>query len=701
MLSERVGHMQVRNSEPDGLRIIDDDGRTLLDGIDVRLDYPGEFHNRLSLQASGAWTLAACGEATVARCDNAVLEFKREGAGLLVRTSFTNTTGTRLRAMSRLKVFGGRWREAIDRCLYNEFSRFNGNVSNEMQSAVQTAALIPGQTVTGADNVAFTDAAGARVMFGFATYERYYPAISVSREGPLDAFQDMESHPLDDGETLVSDWLYLGTCAEIPQGLCDFADLVARQMQVRLKPWEMPAGHCSWYYYLNRISEKTVADNLAALAADRDQLPIRYVQIDDGWYTEAGDWEANERFPRGMKAMADDIRAQGYLPGIWLMPFTASRKSRLFQAHPDWFVKNWDNDNIYGTPSLDFSVPAVREHIYNLFRRLSHEWGFRYIKLDAVIVNLAPGRHLDPGWTAVMNLREGYRVMRSAVTIDTFILGCTSPLAQAAGAVDGMRVSCDIFERWESVKDVFARVFKRFYYHRRLFINDADCLMIRTSDNEDQECRRRCVRSGDEIQTYVTAMAASGGILMLSDKMPLLSRAQISMLSKLFPLNTAAAMPLDLMEASVPGVLDLGRRGQTRIVALINWTDVARELRVDINRGHVFDFWAQRYLGIRDRFIRCSLVPHGSKLLFITDDAPAAVVGVDDCLCPTIEQHYGDGVLTASFVKAGEKAVVAAAREIQACEGCSARPLETATGHLYEVVAAHGARTFRMTLKPE
>ena len=693
--------MQIRIDETNSLRIIDSDGRTLLDNIDVRLEYRGRLHNRLSLAASGAWTLSARGGVTVARCGNAGLECRREGAGLLVRTTFTNTTGARLGAMTRLMVLGGCWRETIDRCLYNEFSSFNGNVCNEMESTVQTARLVPDQTVTGADNVAFVDAAGTQVLFGFATYERYYPAIGVSHEGVLEAFLDMESHPLEPGESLVGDWLYLGTCADIPKGLCEFADLVARQMQVQLKPWEMPTGHCSWYYYLDRISEQTVAGNLAALSADRDKLPIRYIQIDNGWSTEPGDWEANARFPRGMKAVADDIRAQGYLPGIWLMPFTAARTSRLFQAHPDWFVKNWKNDEIYGTPSLDFSVPAVREHIFNLFRRLSHEWGFRYIKLDAVIVNLAPGRHRDPQWTAVMNLREGYRVMRSAVTEDTFILGCTSPLAQSAGVVDGMRVSCDIFDQWEAVKDVFMRVFKRFYYHKRLFINDPDCLIIRTSANEDEECRRPCVRNAEEIRTFVTAMAASGGILMLSDKMSLLDRSQIELLSKLFPVNTEAAVPLDLMESNVPGVLDLGRRGRTRIMALINWTDVDRELRFEINRGHVFDFWSQRYLGLCDHRIRRTLAPHASALLFVTDDAPAAVVGVDDCLCPAVEQEYRDGVLTASFVKPGEKAMVAAAREIQSCEGGRARPVETAFGRLYEVTAVRGARTFRITFKPE
>ncbi len=692
-------HMHVVLDSRNGLRIVGDDGRTLLDNISIGLDYAGAFYNVLSLPQTGIWRLEDRGDDTIAECDNVKLEFKREGTGVVVRTSFTNTSGKRVGEMRRLKVLGGHWRESIDRCLYNECSSFNGNVCNEMQSTVQTASLIPGQSVAGGDNVAFIDATGAQVLFGFATFERYYPTIRVDHEGPLAAYQDMESHPLEAGETIVSDWLYLGICRDIRTGLLDYADIAARHMNVRLRPWDTPTGHCSWYYYMDHISETTVFDNVRTLAACRDKLPVRYIQIDSGWYTAPGDWEANSKFPRGMKAVADDIRAQGYLPGIWLCPFTASRNSKLYKIHPDWFVKNWKDEGTYGNPSLDLTVPAAREHLYGLFHRLSHEWGFRYIKLDAVITNLAPGRHSDPKWTAVMNLREGCRIMRSAVTEDTFILGCTSPLAQAAGVVDGMRVSCDIFEKWESVKDVFMRVFKRYYYHRRFFLNDADCLIVRKHDNEDQECWRYCVRNDDEIQTYVTAMAASGGILMLSDKMPLLSEAQIDMIAKLFPVNNDIAMPLDLMEANVPGVLDLGKRGRTRIVALINWTDVARDMRFEISRGHVFDFWAQRYLGVCDKSLSFTITPHGSKLLFITDDAPAAVVGVDDCICPSLEQHCSGGVLTASFVKTGESAYVAASREISAAEGCTYDLVQSDRDRLYRVRAIGGAKTFKVRLR--
>ncbi len=48
--------------------------------------------------------------------------------------------------------------------------------------------------------------------------------------------------------------------------------------------------------------------------------------------------------------------------------------------------------------------------------------------------------------------------------------------------------------------------------------------------------------------------------------------------------------PLDLMTADIPGILDLGKRGRTRIFVLINWMFEPRTMRVHIGKGEVFEF---------------------------------------------------------------------------------------------------------------
>ena len=62
-----------------------------------------------------------------------------------------------------------------------------------------------------------------------------------------------------------------------------------------------------------------------------------------------------------------------------------------------------------------------------------------------------------------------------------------------------------------------------------------------------------------------------------------------------FPVNQTAARPLDLAESYIPGVLDVGTRGAARPVALINWGDAPRTMRVDNGAAFVWEFWGETF----------------------------------------------------------------------------------------------------------
>ncbi len=50
-----------------------------------------------------------------------------------------------------------------------------------------------------------------------------------------------------------------------------------------------------------------------------EKPPIRYFQIDAGYFPSTGDWlECTERFPLGLQEAFERINQAGYLPGIWV-----------------------------------------------------------------------------------------------------------------------------------------------------------------------------------------------------------------------------------------------------------------------------------------------------------------------------------------------------------------------------------------------
>lgn len=661
------------------------DGKILFSDVTGYLKYEGGDYNVITVPREGEWRLDGDGRAV---CSNMEMELSPLGGGFIVRSVFRNS-GENLAVPCEFTAFAGTLACEIDRAVINLPFESNGYVLNEMRSVIDSVRCVRGRTFDSYENAAFSSDGGESFVFGQVTFEKYISAVTLTREGYVTAHCSTEWHPLPRGGEVTSESFWFSPCENIPAGLESYAGTVAEIAGATPPAWNVPTGFCTWYYYGSKISRDKVMQNVAVLDRERDNLPVKYVQIDDGWFDFRGDWNnISPEFP-DMAAIAREIREHGYVPGIWLAPFSCSPESKLFREHPDYFVKRPD-----GTPwrdlSLDYTNPAVREYMGGVFRRVTEEWGYRYVKIDIMAPSLAPGIHHDPDATALANYRAGLRVFRENVTPDTFILGCTAPLGASAGMVDGMRVSCDVFERWESLLDVFNEVLKRWYMNRRYFIIDADCLIIRKRENEDGECWRLCTRTDDEIRTYVTAMAASGGVLMLSDKLPNLGEDQIKLISKLFPANDRAARPLDIAESFVPGVLDLGRRGATRTVALINWTDVPAVTGVDNGEALVWEFWSGEFARHPGGRFETKIPPRCAKVFYFTDPADTAVVGSDASVVMQSEWSRDGGVVTGKRLKKGEHVFLASKAAPVAVSGCRAVSVREAGGYRVTEFAVTG-----------
>lgn len=135
----------------------------------------------------------------------------------------------------------------------------------------------------------------------------------------------------------------------------------------------------------------------------RENIPeVRWVQIDDGWAgpaavprTEDGSLAMSElgalyrperlagdpRFPTGLKGMADEIRARGLRPLLWLTPAVADG-SDLYLEHPEWFLTEARLSWMPEMRFLDFSVPEARTFVEGALDLVFTEWGFEGTKLD-------------------------------------------------------------------------------------------------------------------------------------------------------------------------------------------------------------------------------------------------------------------------------------------------------------------------------
>ncbi|MFD3343463.1 glycoside hydrolase family 36 protein [Streptomyces anthocyanicus] len=227
----------------------------------------------------------------------------------------------------------------------------------------------------------------------------------------------------------------------------------ARHLGDRLGRSDKRAGNvwCSWYAYYESITEEQLTKDVTALRG----LPFDVVQVDDGWERAVGDWEANDKFPSGMRALADRITDAGLRPGLWIAPFIVLPGSRTARQRPELLLRDGRGEPVVaghnwgvGYWTLDLTLPAAQEHLRETIHRVVREWGFTYLKLDFVGAGAVPGvRFADVGREEAY--RTGLSIVREAAGPDAYLLGSGAPLLPSLGLVDAIRSGPDVAPMWE------------------------------------------------------------------------------------------------------------------------------------------------------------------------------------------------------------------------------------------------------------
>ncbi|MFL6204334.1 MAG: glycoside hydrolase family 36 protein [Acidimicrobiales bacterium] len=333
-------------------------------------------------------------------------------------------------------------------------------------------------------------------------------------------------------------------------------------------------GWCSWYQYFHAVTEADVRANLALA----DDWPFDVFQVDDGFQAAIGDWSStNERFPSELDVLAGAIRAAGRTPGIWIAPFVAEPSSAVARGHPDWpAIHPATGAPLVGMVNpgwggavhvLDTTRPEVLAHLERTAGALV-EAGFPYLKLDFTYAPSLPGRYADPSRTPAQRVRAGYDAIRRGAGEGAFLLGCGAPIGSCVGAVDGMRIGADVAPWWHVQPDqhrpaghaggepatvnAWRNTLSRSFLHRRLWLNDPDCLMLRTE---------RTQLVPEQLRAWALAVGASGGMALVSDDLALLGAEAHRLLDEVVALGRRAdGAPVsprcpDLLDADPPARL--------------------------------------------------------------------------------------------------------------------------------------------------
>lgn len=422
-----------------------------------------------------------------------------------------------------------------------------------------------------------------------------------------------------------------------------YAELMGRLHGARMN--SIVQGWCNWFFTFEHITEDEVIRNAEFAARTLKPLGLEYIQVDEGYQRWHGEWEGNDRFPHGMKWLADRIRALGLKPGIWIAPYVISEPTEIFQKHPEWLLRHPDgrlkrvgpwpsedsdwarneNPKRYG---LDITHPAAAAWMADLFDTVANKWGYQMIKIDFVDWSLLSAhRYHDPTVTRAMAYRKGFEIMRQAIGPDCHLQDC-GPGPVSVGLLDSMRIELDqnYGFRQNAWKQYFlsstssaAAAAKRYYFHKRTWINDADHVCLN-------------LLSIPQAQAVASLLALTGGNLISGDRLPDLDPMRLEILKKIYPSSGIAARPVDLFDTDRHSVFALRIQrafGEWTIVGIFNFDETETANRIfpfdrlwlDPAKTYLaYDFWKESFHGEVSNELRLTIPPASVSLLALHEN---------------------------------------------------------------------------------
>ncbi|MDR1905677.1 MAG: alpha-galactosidase [Clostridiales bacterium] len=320
-------------------------------------------------------------------------------------------------------------------------------------------------------------------------------------------------------------------------GYDEVFDAYFKKIGAKARTQKYLKGYTSWYNYYTNISEEIILRDLEALSKAAPE--INAFQIDDGYQTDVGDWLSVDpnKFPNGMKPIADAIHKKGLKAGIWLAPLGAKLGSKTLKEHPDWFIKNPDGTprvmgpNWGGFCGLNFYLPEVRSHIKHFFDVILNDWGYDLVKLDflyaASVVPLNNKSRAENMFDAMEFIRECVK--------DKEILGCGVPIMPCVNQVEYMRIGADMGLSWSqsiygmtthredvNTRNAIHNGLNRRHLNRRVFLNDPDVFLLRDYNIRFSPAQRNLLAKLIKI---------TGGVLFTSDDVNRYNDEQKALLS--------------------------------------------------------------------------------------------------------------------------------------------------------------------------
>jgi len=392
-------------------------------------------------------------------------------------------------------------------------------------------------------------------------------------------------------------------------------------------------GWCSWYDRTTKIDEAHVMEVTKVIEENPDVFGKGIIQIDDGYQKMDGDWSANEKFPSGMAAVAEQIRKAGCTPGVWFAPLMMHPDHPWQKEHPDAMqtdaqgINTFMNANPFhpaGANWINPSHPESKKFLANIIKD-ARERGFGYIKID---FNGIGNKFVDPTQTRMQAFRELYALYREAAGNEMYMLSCLGqPTRGVVGFIDAARVGPDSHPA--HFDKCLQSVLRFQIYDNVWWQNDADVSYL--SDKLESRKVGHTPQGEGMWKTWHNVVTLTGGTAMISEPVNMPDVEEVWRNYEIMrPTSREPARLLTLGKSPDNEIFGFSARrpyGDFAVYNLYNPGNEAKPITLDFKTAGlpagvncaVFDFWTNQLIGFaKDSYTTSPQEPLSSSLLRFT-----------------------------------------------------------------------------------
>jgi hypothetical protein len=217
-------------------------------------------------------------------------------------------------------------------------------------------------------------------------------------------------------------------------------------------------GYCSWYQVVSNVQPEDIRRAIDGFAGFSKPPGGRTIQIDDGYQVMPGDWTGRSKWKDELGKLPGEMRAAGFIPGIWVAPTAIHESHPIVKDHPEWLQRNakgefcivfhnWANFNGMTHAKsyfLEPDHPEARKFILKSLQDLRAQ-GWDYFKIDCAYTVSSDRVKYDPAKTTFESLRDQWQLFREALGEDALINSCNGGMWRyTIGRVDISRIGGDI-----------------------------------------------------------------------------------------------------------------------------------------------------------------------------------------------------------------------------------------------------------------